>query len=102
MMSATNNEKTIKRSLIKLSIIIFIVLFLAYVWVPYRNKSIKYNESFKGIVLRKYYQRGNTLDVKLESNQIHTTNFGLNDSDFDKISIGDTVEMRNGEFIGLK
>lgn len=94
-------KKKMKRSLIKLSLIVFIVLFLAYVWVPYSNGKKTKSECYKGIVLKKYYKRGNILDVKLETGKVYSTHSVL-DSDFDKISIGDTVVMRNGEFIGLK
>lgn len=91
-----------KRVIILLLIFLAVIAWLVFFWIPYRNNIVKINENFKGVVLSKYYKKGNTIDVKLFSGEVYTPHIGLKDDAFNKISIGDTVEMRHGEFVNLK
>lgn len=83
---------------ILLFILISGVIAILFVYIiPHSNSTLKSAEEYNGIVIRKYYKRGNSIDVRLSSNEIYSTKVSISDSIFNSIEIGDLVIKKSGQ-----
>lgn len=84
------------KSLIKLVIVLCIIAFL-FLYARKHNLSLKFEESYSGILINKYYKRGNAIDVRLANGEIYTVKVSIHDSIFNKIQIGDSLGKEKDE-----
>ncbi len=85
-----------KKALIILIVFASIVTFY-YFFIPSHNRRLALEEKYEGVVVKKYYRRGNALDIKTFSGELYKTTCQVADSIYNTVEIGDTVIKKSGD-----
>lgn len=75
---------------------VIIALLLIYI-IPESNSNLKMDESYSGIVVKKYYKRGNTFDIRIANGNIYSTKVSISDSMFNLVELGDSIFKTKGK-----
>lgn len=80
-----------------LSFVFIIFLFLFFYYIPKNNRSVKLEESYAGVLEKKYYKRGNTFDIRLSDGTSYSTKVSISDSLFNYAQVGDSLYKVSGQ-----
>lgn len=95
-------ELSKKIFLVVASIMVGFFFIEVFLLGPMAIKRTQEGVSVRGVVVRKYYQRGNTIQMKLETGEMYVVPYGFTHNDFSRIHVGDTIRIDSGKLVERK